>query len=106
LIPTNNFTTYRKPDWDSSRPSIPLPKSFHITTLVDAILAHNKNNEFTGVNFIGESGTGKSTIMASLIHRIHQKKEYAIHWFSDYDMTRLVEILNSMPQVPWNRISF
>jgi len=97
---TYRFTTYRKPDWPKERKSIPLLQHHSVSAMADAILQHNKNNGFTGVNFIGESGTGKSTVMNTIIHRIHQKQEYAVHWFSDYDMTRLVEILDKLPKVP------
>ena len=95
-----HFTTYRKPEWPPDRKSIPLLQHHSVATTADAIIQHNTNNGFTGVNFIGESGTGKSTVMNTLIHRIHQKQEYAVHWFSDYDMTRLVEILDGLPKVP------
>ncbi len=94
------FTTYRKPEWSPDRKPIPLLQHHSVAAMADAILQHNTNNGFTGVNFIGESGTGKSTVMNTLIHRIHQKKEYAVHWFSDYDMTKLVEILDRLPKAP------
>ena len=93
----HQFTTYRRPDWPADRKAIPLLRWHHITCLVDAILHHNSNNGFTGVNFIGESGTGKSTMMTTIAHRIHQQKQFAVHWFSDYDMTRLVSILRLDP---------
>lgn len=94
------FTTYRRPDWPPDKKAVPLLRWHHITNLVDAILHHNANNGFTGVNFIGESGTGKSTMMTTIAHRIHQQKQYAVRWFSDYDMTRLVSILDGLPKVP------
>ena len=50
-----------------------LLRSHAISSAVREILTHAEQIDFTRINLIGKSGTGKSTLAMTLAHMIHQK---------------------------------
>ena len=94
-------TVYRHPDWKGTdRKPVPLLQRHSVGVLAREIITANAHNQYTGVLLIGKSGSGKSTLTQTLVHRIHQQRQYAVKWFSKSDIRNFVEIIKKLPPVP------
>ena len=79
----------------------PIPVSMSPTPTVDRIMTYVERTGFCGILCIGMSGTGKSTLSKYLVHQIHQRKNFAVHWFERDDIQNLdKEIKNLQKGVP------
>ena len=94
-------TVYRHPDWKgTNRSPVPLLQRHSIGVLAREIITANTNNQYTGILLIGKSGSGKSTLTQTLVHRLHQKRNYVVRWFSKADIRHFVAIIKKLPPVP------
>ena len=94
-------TVYRHPDWKGTdRRPVPLLQRHSIGVLAREIVTANTNNQYTGILLIGKSGSGKSTLTQTLVHRLHQKRNYVVRWFSKADIRHFVAIIKKLPPVP------
>ena len=74
----------------------PVPMRWHLTPIVQNILAHNKSMQYTGIVEIGMSGTGKTTLTRAMLHKMHMMGEnYRVLWFTGADMLNIDKIINS-----------
>jgi len=74
----------------------PIPVSMSPMPTVDRILTYTNRTGFCGILCIGMSGTGKSTLSRFLVHRLHEKKNFAIHWYERDDIQKLDKIIQSL----------
>lgn len=86
-------TLYRDPK-DGQRYPIPVTMSPNPT--IDRILTYTNRTGFCGILCIGMSGTGKSTLARFLVHKLHEKKNFAIHWYERDDIQKLDKIIKSL----------
>ena len=94
-------TVYRHPDWErTDRRPVPLLQRHSIGKLAKEIVTANTHNQYTGVLLIGKSGSGKSTLTQTLVHRLHQKRSYAVRWFAKKDIRRFTDIIKNLPSAP------
>jgi len=87
-------TTLFKDPRDGQR--YPIPVSMSPMPTVDRILTYSARTGFCGILCIGMSGTGKSTLARFLVHQLHQKKNFNIHWYERDDIQRLDKIIASL----------
>lgn len=67
----------------------PIPVSMSPNPTVDRILTYVDRTGFCGILCIGMSGTGKSTLTKFLVHQLHQRRNFVIHWFERDDIQQL-----------------
>src|SRR3990172_1310690 len=67
----------------------PIPVSMSPMPTVDRILTYVDRTGFCGILCIGMSGTGKSTLAKYLVHQIHQKRNFIVHWYERDDIQNL-----------------
>lgn len=79
---------------DGERYAIPVSMSPMPT--IDRIMTYTNRTGFCGILCIGMSGTGKSTLARYLVHQLHQRKNFAIHWYERDDIQKLDKIINSL----------
>lgn len=83
-------------DKNGEKKRYPVPMRWHLTPIVQNILRHNKLMQYTGIVEIGMSGTGKTTLTRSILHKMHQMGEnYRVLWFTGTDMLNIDKIINS-----------
>jgi hypothetical protein len=83
-------------DDDGNNRRYPVPMRWHLTPIVQNILRHNKTMQYTGIVEIGMSGTGKTTLTRSILHKMHMMGEnYRVLWFTGHDMLNIDKIINS-----------
>jgi len=79
---------------DGERYAIPVSMSPMPT--IDRIMTYTNRTGFCGILCIGMSGTGKSTLARYLVHQLHQRKNFAIHWYERDDIQKLDKIINGL----------
>ncbi len=64
---------------------IPMVRGHSINACVDEILQFNKRRQFLKINIIGQSGTGKTSLMELLSHQLHSASDvpYEVKFFKD-----------------------
>jgi hypothetical protein len=88
------FQPYTKKDGTPGK--YPVPMRWHLTPIVQNILNHNKTMQYTGIVEIGMSGTGKTTLTRSILHKMHVMGEnYRVLWFTGADMLNIDKIIDS-----------
>lgn len=79
----------------------PIPVSMSPMPTVDRILTYVERTGFCGILCIGMSGTGKSTLAKYLVHQIHSRKNFVVHWYERDDIQKMdKEIKNLQRGVP------
>ncbi len=75
-----------------------------IRSVAKEIINMSENEEFIALNFIGKQGTGKTEIMRTLSHLIHEgsKLNYNINYFGKKEMLDLEETVKNL--TPTNQI--
>ncbi|KER05907.1 hypothetical protein AAA799E16_01407 [Marine Group I thaumarchaeote SCGC AAA799-E16] len=88
-----DFSLY---SWKDKR--IPVPHSMNIKRLADNILAMNERVSYVSVLLSGKSGSGKSSTITTLLHRISccNEEPYIIKWFSGKDLHDLDKITDNL----------
>lgn len=88
-----DFSLY---SWNDKR--IPVPHSMNIKRLADNIKAMNKRVSYVSVLLSGKSGSGKSSTIRTLIHRISCKSDepYVVKWFNGKDLHDMDKITDSL----------
>lgn len=95
-VQTLHPTTYK---WNGKKYPI-MPKET-VAHLARRVINHNLDNGYTLGVYIGHSGTGKTTGVTTLAHRMHKiaserKVEYAVNWFEKMDIARIDEIIKGL----------
>lgn len=67
----------------------PIPVSMSPMPTVDRIMTYVDRTGFCGILCIGMSGTGKSTLSKYLVHQIHKKKNFVVHWYERDDIQNM-----------------
>ena len=64
---------------------VPMVRGHSINACVDQILQFNKRRQFLKINIIGQSGTGKTSLMSLLSHQLHSASDvpYEVKFFKD-----------------------
>ena len=67
-------------------------------SIAENILAHNNAAGFTGVLVVGQSGSGKTTMVTMLVHKLHTlaKAHYTVLHFSRNDIQNLHKIVTGL----------
>ena len=67
-------------------------------SIAENILAHNNAAGFTGVLVVGQSGSGKTTMVTMLVHKLHTlaKTHYTVLHFSRNDIQNLHKIVTGL----------
>lgn len=105
FIPTNDHT--KPSDYGSVHTTLfkdPLTQkqykiiANHTPSLaIEWILNHNKQNGFTAIILVGDSGTGKTTLAKYFVHQLHMKKNsVVISWFAKKEFKNLENIINGL----------
>jgi len=85
-------TLYRDPN---TLQQYPIPVNLSPNPTVDRIIRYVDHTGFVGILNIGMSGTGKSTLARMLVHKLHQKKNFVVHWYWRDDIQKMgTEIQN------------
>ena len=89
-------TTY---SWNGSR--YPVISTETVSYIARHLLNHNHSNGYSLATIIGHSGTGKTTLCTTLLHRVHSIAEklgitYAIHWYRQQAIGKVDEIIDSL----------
>lgn len=64
--------------------------------LANEIISHNMTNEYTHTLVIGTSGSGKSTLIEMILHELHTRHPYQIHFFSKKEVLDLSNIIKKL----------
>ena len=64
--------------------------------IVDSIIQILNKTGYVGMLTIGQSGSGKSTWTTWLVHHLHQKRNFVVHWYSRDEVRNLYEILDNL----------
>lgn len=86
-------TLYKDPN-TGERYAIPVSMSPNPT--IDRILTYVNRTGFCGILNIGMSGTGKSTWSRQLIHKLHTKHNFVIHYHERDDIQKLDKIIQGL----------
>lgn len=85
-------TLYRDPN---TLQQYPIPVNLSPNPTVDRIIRYVEHTGFAGILTIGMSGTGKSTFSRMLVHKLHQRKNFVVHWYWRDDIQKMgTEIQN------------
>jgi len=74
----------------------PIPVSMSPTPTIDRILNYLDRTGFCGILNIGMSGSGKSTWSRMLVHMLHQRRNFQVHWFYRDDIQKLDRIIHNL----------
>lgn len=88
-----DFSRYR---WQGK--DIVTPHKNNIKYLAESILQMNERVSYVSVLMSGQSGSGKSSAITTLIHRMScmQKEKRIVKWFSGKDLHNLDEIIDKL----------
>jgi len=86
-------TLFTNPN-DGTKHAIPVSMSPMPT--IERIQTYTNRTGFCGILCIGMSGTGKSTLARFLVHKLHSRKNYTIHWYERDDIQKLDKIIASL----------
>ena len=73
-----------------------IPTALSPNPTVDRILNYIKKTHYCGIINIGMSGSGKSTWTTWLIHQLHSRKQFIIHWRYRDDIKNLDKDIESL----------
>lgn len=73
-----------------------IPVSMSPMPTVDRILTYVERTGFCGILCIGQSGTGKSTLARFLVHQIHMRKAFVVHWYQRNDIQKLDKEIHAL----------
>lgn len=87
--------------WKVTGKRYPIISSETVTYQVRRTINHNLSNGYTLVTLVGKSGTGKTTLTTTWLHRLHktlarQGQHYAITWHEKMDIARMNDIIGAM----------
>lgn len=97
----SNLTLYNwKTEFGGNGKKFPIARNETVAYVARRILNHNLSDGYTLVSLIGKSGTGKSTLTRTLVHRLHKQLErkniqYAVNWFEKQDISRVNDIIKT-----------
>ena len=92
-------TLFRDPQNPTGLPYPIVPKHSP-NVIVKNMLTHNEIAGYTGCLVVGASGTGKTTWVRQLVHRLHtnSKISYTPIWFSKDEIQELGTIIKELPK--------
>ena len=74
----------------------PIPVSMSPNPTIDRMLNYLDKTGFLGILNIGMSGSGKSTWSRMLVHMLHQRRNFQVHWFYRDDIQKLDRIIHNL----------
>lgn len=74
----------------------PIPVSMSPMPTVDRILTYLSKTGFCGILCIGMSGTGKTTLVRYLIHQLHEKKNFVLHYYDRNDIQKMTSHIENL----------
>lgn len=86
-------TLFRHP---STGEKFKIPAVFSPNPLADNVLNYLSNTGFVHVLSIGQSGSGKTTWTKYLVHQLHEKKNFQIHWYFRDEIQKLDKIIERL----------
>lgn len=87
--------------WPKTGKRYPIISSETVSYQARRTANHNLDNGYTLVTLVGKSGTGKTTLTTTWLHRLHTILEgrghrYAIDWFEKMDIARMDDIIKGL----------
>lgn len=82
-------TTYRGHD---------IAQFYSPTRVWQDIVQENKTKNFTSILAIGSPGSGKSSMIQTGVHFMHEATGYDVKWFDKHDVPNTIEIIDNLPQ--------
>lgn len=73
-----------------------IPTALSPNPTIDRILNYSQRTNYVGIINIGMSGTGKSTWTTWLIHQLHKRKQFHIHWRYRDDIKNLDKDIDTL----------
>jgi|APSaa5957512535_1039671.scaffolds.fasta_scaffold08869_5 hypothetical protein len=86
-------TLFRQPDTGEK---FKIPAVFSPNPLAENILSYLSNTGFVHILSIGQSGSGKTTWTKYLIHRLHELKNFQVHWYVRDEIQQLDKIIANL----------
>lgn len=86
-------TLFRHP---STGERFKIPATFSPNPLADNVLSYLENTGFVHILSIGQSGSGKTTWTKYLLHQLHEKKNFQLHWYFRDEIQKLDKIIERL----------